>query len=562
MGALAFQLSGPPPFSAALEALNASLSGGVHYVVPFARPCFAVGTVLGIFDNATCAHVIETYTDVDTVTSTFSAYLNSAGTICEATGDQCLLDGFAPSDSEAFLPPRQCLQGNLPDFYIDVQSPADVSAAFDFARQTKTPISIKNTGHDYVGRSAGAGSVALWMHNLQNIAFDADFVPSGCKQAGTPAVTFGTGVLAGTLSEFADAHNITLPGGADRFVALGGGYILVLLFISSFTNAFGLAVDRVLQFEVVTPDSVHRIVNACSYPDLFFALRGGGPGFGAVLNVTMKALPKLSPFPVIATTFKETPDIAVQTKYIEFLIDKAFALASKGWGGYIVPSVGLSLVNPFVSMEEAEETTADLKLLMETELNGTFILTLESSYLSFYNDFVVPQQLPNNVPSALSSRLIPASVFNSTAAMRAELSDAIVTATQRHTLTCLFPVTPFYFGQGDGKTSVTPAWRDAIWHVFYVDFWNYDTTPDEIAQIHESLEEDAEALRRIAPDSGAYSNEASLLEPDYAQAFWGSNYKRLLAIKSKYDPDHLLDCWKCVGWRGASSPQYKCQQNQ
>lgn len=63
MGALASQLSGPPPFSAALEALNTSLSGGVHYVVPFARPCFTVGTVLGNFDNATCAHVIDTYTN-------------------------------------------------------------------------------------------------------------------------------------------------------------------------------------------------------------------------------------------------------------------------------------------------------------------------------------------------------------------------------------------------------------------------------------------------------------------------------------------------------------------
>lgn len=53
-----------------------------------------------------------------------------------------------------------------------------------------------------------------------------------------------------------------------------------------------------LQFEVVTPDGAHRLANACTNSDLFFALRGGGGGtFGVVLGVTMKALPKLD-FPV------------------------------------------------------------------------------------------------------------------------------------------------------------------------------------------------------------------------------------------------------------------------
>ncbi|EIW53385.1 FAD-binding domain-containing protein [Trametes versicolor FP-101664 SS1] len=546
--------------AAPLSVLNATLGGRVHAAVPFARPCFSLASpgVLGHPDTAACAHVIETYGDRHAITSQFGAYLNSGGTICQATGQQCLLDSNAPNDTRAFFAPNKCEQGNLPSYYIDVRSAADVSAAFDFSRRTGVPLSVKNTGHDFLSRSAGADSLSLWMHNFQDMSFSPSFVPSGCKKAGVAAVTFGTGVLTRTLNEFADAHNVTIPGGADDSIAYGGGYVMGGGH-SAFANAFGLAVDRVLQFEAVTPDGVHRVANACTEPDLFFALRGGGGStFAVVLRVTMLGLPQLDS-PVVVTAFKQKPSVEMQAKYIEFLVNNAFQLSSKGWGGYIAPNLGLTFVNPFISMDEAAEAMGDLRQLVESELNSTFLLQRETSYLSFYNQFVVPTTLPDDTPSALASRLIPASVFNSTSS-RAALSDALVAGAQRHTVTLLFAVAPYFFKGNDGLTSVTPAWREAIWHVIYIDYWAYNTTVSERTQIYQGLEDSMGVLRQIAPNSGVYRNEASVFEPDYAEAFWGPNYERLLAIKRKYDPDHLLDCWKCVGWKGASDARYKCQQ--
>ena len=58
-----------------------------------------------------------------------------------------------------------------------------------------------------------------------------------------------------------------------------------------------------MQFEIVTPDGQLRIANECSNSDLFFALRGGGGGtFGVVINITLKALPKLSTLVLVFTT--------------------------------------------------------------------------------------------------------------------------------------------------------------------------------------------------------------------------------------------------------------------
>jgi len=55
------------------------------------------------------------------------------------------------------------------------------------------------------------------------------------------------------------------------------------------------------------------------------------------------------------------------------------------------------------------------------------------------------------------------------------------------------------------------------------------------------------ALRKLAPDMGAYLNEANANEPDFQQVFWGDNYPRLFAIKREIDPDDVLWCTPCVG---------------
>jgi len=55
------------------------------------------------------------------------------------------------------------------------------------------------------------------------------------------------------------------------------------------------------------------------------------------------------------------------------------------------------------------------------------------------------------------------------------------------------------------------------------------------------------ALRELAPNTGAYINEADPDEPNPHQAFWGDNYERLLEIKRKVDPSDVLWCTPCVG---------------
>ena len=68
----------------------------------------------------------------------------------------------------------------------------------------------------------------------------------------------------------------------------GGGYSLL-------SPVYGLAVDRVVQIKVVTPDGRFRTANECQDADLFWALRGGGGNaFGIVTELAVRVEPQLT----------------------------------------------------------------------------------------------------------------------------------------------------------------------------------------------------------------------------------------------------------------------------
>ena len=102
------------------------------------------------------------------------------------------------------------------------------------------------------------------------------FVGSGCtgQTSHEPAVSVGAGAIWGHTY-----NNVTTKGG--RYVQGGGcltlgvaGLILGGGF-GSLSKAFGTAAANLIEAEVVTADGEVRLANACTNPDLFWALKGG-----------------------------------------------------------------------------------------------------------------------------------------------------------------------------------------------------------------------------------------------------------------------------------------------
>ena len=59
--------------------------------------------------------------------------------------------------------------------------------------------------------------------------------------------------------------------------------------------------------------------------------------------------------------------------------------------------------------------------------------------------------------------------------------------------------------------------------------------------------QDVQTLRDLAPDMGAYVNEADPTEPDWKDTFYGKNYPRLLALKKRWDPHGVFWYKNAVG---------------
>ena len=219
-------------------------------------------------------------------------------------------------------------------YAVAAQDARDVAAAVDFAREHNLRLVVKGGGHSYQGTSNAPDSLLIWTHAMNTITAHDAFVGEGCAatQSARPAVSIGAG--ATWLSAY-DAVTIK----AGRYVQ-GGGCTTVGVAgliqsggFGSFSKRYGTAASSLLEAEVVTADGTIRIANACTNPDLFWALKGGGGGtFGVVTRVTLATHELPEWFGAAIFTVKAGSDAAFRRLIGEFVRFYKEALFNPHWG--------------------------------------------------------------------------------------------------------------------------------------------------------------------------------------------------------------------------------------
>lgn len=99
---------------------------------------------------------------------------------------------------------------------------SQIQLAVNFARSNNLRLVIKNTGHDFNGRSAGAGALSIWTHSFKDVEFYESYKTSNYSG---PALKIGAAIENKELYAAAETYGVTAVGGLCSTVGAGGGYI-------------------------------------------------------------------------------------------------------------------------------------------------------------------------------------------------------------------------------------------------------------------------------------------------------------------------------------------------
>jgi FAD/FMN-containing dehydrogenase len=159
-----------------------------------------------------------------------------------------------------------------PPAVVQVATADDVRAVVGWADRFDIPLVSRSGGHGYNGDSTSSSAVVVDLRRLDRIT------TSGGR------ATIGPGARLGDVYAKLAGKGVTIPAGSCPTVGLGGLVLGGGMGLAG--RAFGLTIDRVTSFDVVTADGRRRRVE--DDDDLFWALRGGGGSFAIVTAVRLR----------------------------------------------------------------------------------------------------------------------------------------------------------------------------------------------------------------------------------------------------------------------------------
>ncbi|UNI15432.1 hypothetical protein JDV02_001967 [Purpureocillium takamizusanense] len=450
---------------------------------------------------------------------------------------------FANQSCDPFQPRSSpCTLGNYVRYAVDARTPQHVAETLAFAARHRIRLVVRNTGHDYNGRSTGAGALAVWTHHMKDRAVidwaDEHYVGK--------ALRVGAGVQGFEALTEAHSKGLVVVTGECPTVGLAGGYTQGGGH-SALSTVHGLAADNVLSFEVVTASGEHVVASRAEHSDLYWALSGGGGGnYGVVVSMTVRTHPdaKVSGASFAITTTDNTSSlydaVDVFHEALPGMVD-AGAMVIYYFGQGFLQMPALTFFN-----KSTDETEKILRPFIDAVSAKGFTVkpnyTEFGSYFDHYSHYWGPLPAGNiQVGTQLfGGRLIP----------RHDLTRFSPTARDLVSMGVTFigvGLDVSRFGR-DKVAAVLPQWRQTLVHASLTLPWSFERPfADMVAEQDRMTREVQPVIEAATPGAGAYMNEADFQQPDFQETFFGANYDGLLRIKKKYDPHGLFYATVGVG---------------
>ncbi|KAK0243576.1 FAD binding domain protein [Armillaria nabsnona] len=494
------------PSQTVWDALNKSVDGRLIKTVPLASPCHTGKS----FDPDECTKIRSNW-------HTPEFHETSSSSIMSAL--------FSNRSCDPFLTHLGCSTGDYVQYTVNVSSPAHVQRTVAFASTHNIRSVVRNSGHDYMGKSTGSGALAVWTHHLTDTEW-FESLHSGSYRG--PAVKMQAGVPIAQMYEEASARGFTIVGGDCPVITTTGRFV-----------------------------NASRTENS----DLFWALSGGGPGtYAIVWSVTVKVQLDMS-ISGASVSFSVGGNVTLDMWWAGVNAYRAMTAGLIDKGGYslAVYTQGTFQLSPMLL---PNNTLGDIAAPLNPFLanlraigipyntsNGTFPGFLEAHTALFPTPLFAIQN------TVVGGRLLPKSLWQSNSKLT-KLNKAIRDIIDNVAGAYDISVSPGFVASGKPNNAVLPSWRETqSSFAIYLPWNDTGTFVQYEQQQHTMTNVFMESLKSVSPGSGAYLNEARIssrcfgdaFDPDWKNTFYGSNYQKLLHIKDTWDPGELLYGTTAVG---------------
>jgi FAD/FMN-containing dehydrogenase len=401
-----------------------------------------------------------------------------------------------------------------------VASAEDVAATVTFARTHGLPLSVRSGGHSLAHYSVVNGAIVVDFSAMKRVSIDPE----------TRIAHVEAGATSGDLATPAHEHGLALSTGDTHSVGIGG--LTTGGGIGFMVRKYGLAIDNLLEAEVVTADGKILTASEHQHQDLFWAIRGGGGNFGIITRFTFQLAPvdqilggdlMLPASPEVIRGFLDyaatAPDDLTLIANVMHAPPAPYVPAERV--GELVLSI---LVTWSGTIEDGEMAIAPLRRLATPVADAVGPMP----YPAIYN-FTAHQAAPHGA----SVRMMFADELSDEAIVA--MLDAMERSSSPFSIVQLRGMGGAYARVGNAATAF--AHRERRYFVAVIAVW-LDQTEDHA--VHEAW---TSALwEQLRPEgTGVYVN---FLEREgderIREAYPGATYERLQSIKAAYDPGNVF----------------------